>query len=321
MVKFKNETKRHEFVRAAKGKKISTAMYGYGGDARPIFVDPQLTRESFALFKHAKKLKKIGVAFIWISINGEILIREKPNTAIVNIKTAAQVDEIEREIILRSQSNKSNKNTGHANTRPSASVRAPRDDNGDERNNATSSQYCGPTQKHKPAFHSTMNATNTSNIEVDKRKNTKSGKNNNNATLDLHTCSSATDSQRNTNVQHTHTYCPNKDEFDTGTARLVMNGLGSNLIQTLKESSYVHENKLNNDTQLLTKEQPILGRISSGSKRTSHANTEGTEVKLSLVNKTTRAVSFNEETNVLNISHVIVESDSDPDTTADYIDA
>lgn len=39
---------------------------------------------------------------------GEIYVREKPDVEKVNIKTAAQVDKIERDIILRSKNTKSN---------------------------------------------------------------------------------------------------------------------------------------------------------------------------------------------------------------------
>lgn len=115
MVKFNNVEKKNEFVRAAKSKKISTVMYGYGGEPLPIYVDPQLTRDSFTLFKYAKKLKKVGIAFVWISANGEILVREKPTSNIINIKTTAQIDAIERECILRT--NHLNANEACANSK------------------------------------------------------------------------------------------------------------------------------------------------------------------------------------------------------------
>lgn len=73
-------------------------MYGYGGEQLPIYVDPQLIRESFSLFEYAKKLKRVGIAFVWISVNREILVREKPTSNITNVKTEAQIDAIERGI-------------------------------------------------------------------------------------------------------------------------------------------------------------------------------------------------------------------------------
>lgn len=230
MVKFKNETKRHEFVRAAKGKKISTAMYGYSGDARPIFVDPQLTRESFALFKHAKKLKKIGVAFIWISINGEILIREKPNTAIMNIKTAAQVDEIEREIILRTKS--PNTNNGRTNVRPNGTTQVPRADNGDERANAKSTQ-CNKYSHNHSTQHNAISITNTANGES-KRNKMRNGSHNHNETRELHGYGSSTDgsAQRNTNARYAHDTEPNAESINPCTAHKAINITSNGLTQT-----------------------------------------------------------------------------------------
>lgn len=71
-------------------------MYGYAGEPQPIYVDTQITRESFLLFKLAKNLKKIGVKFVWLSLDGDILVREKPNAPIISIKNAAQISEIEK---------------------------------------------------------------------------------------------------------------------------------------------------------------------------------------------------------------------------------
>lgn len=120
MIKFNNEEKKNEFVKAAKIKKISTVMYGYGGEPLPIYVDPQLTRESFSLFKYAKKLKRVGIAFVWISVNGEILVRERPTSNIINVKTEVQIDEIERGIILRTNQANSNANDKSANSKQRA---------------------------------------------------------------------------------------------------------------------------------------------------------------------------------------------------------
>lgn len=98
---FREVDKKKQFVKAAKQKKISTQMYGYDGASQPIYVDPQITRESFLLFKAAKQLKKVGVRFVWLTIDGEILVREKPNAPITNIKNAKQIREIEKAILLR----------------------------------------------------------------------------------------------------------------------------------------------------------------------------------------------------------------------------
>lgn len=100
---FNCKEKKIQFVRAAKTKKISTQMYGYDGEPQPIYVDTQITRESFLLFKSAKELKKLGVRFVWLTIEGEILIREKPNDRIICIKNEKQIMEIQKSILLRNK--------------------------------------------------------------------------------------------------------------------------------------------------------------------------------------------------------------------------
>lgn len=100
MVQFAVDTKKRDVVKASKAKRLNTQMYGYTGEARPIYVDEQLTRESFLLFKRAKNLKKYGVKFVWIA-NGNILAREAPNEAVIHIKTMDQITEMEHAIMIR----------------------------------------------------------------------------------------------------------------------------------------------------------------------------------------------------------------------------
>lgn len=106
MVQFAGDTKKRDFVKASKAKRLNTQMYGYTGEARPIYVDEQLTRESFLLFKRAKNLKKFGVKFVWIA-NGNILAREAPNEAVIHIKTMDQITEMEHAITIRDKQVKS----------------------------------------------------------------------------------------------------------------------------------------------------------------------------------------------------------------------
>lgn len=54
---FNNEQTKCKFVRDSKVKRLSSKMYG---EEKPIYVDEQLTKTTFLLFKHAKKLKKCG---------------------------------------------------------------------------------------------------------------------------------------------------------------------------------------------------------------------------------------------------------------------
>lgn len=100
LVNFVDAPSTHEFVREAKRKRISTQSFGYEGDPKPMYVDAQLTRASFLLFKYTKRLKKIGFAYVWIS-SGDIMLRENSNSRFIKIKTRSQVDEIEKEYLLR----------------------------------------------------------------------------------------------------------------------------------------------------------------------------------------------------------------------------
>lgn len=61
LVAFKSREKKGEFIKASKSKRISTQMYGYGDESLPIYVDDQLTKETFLLFKETKQLKKLAL--------------------------------------------------------------------------------------------------------------------------------------------------------------------------------------------------------------------------------------------------------------------
>lgn len=101
IAKFKSMEKKRAFVRASKQKKLSSRMYGYKGENRPIYVDEQLTTQSFNLFKEAKKkLKRVGFKHVWIQ-NGDILVRETDNAKILNIRSLTQIIELEKEKTLR----------------------------------------------------------------------------------------------------------------------------------------------------------------------------------------------------------------------------
>lgn len=86
MVTFKEKEKKNEFMKSAKQNRVSSTQFGYSGDPYPIYVGHQLTTESFNLFLEAKKLKKIGISYVWIA-NGDILIREKTGKPAVKITT------------------------------------------------------------------------------------------------------------------------------------------------------------------------------------------------------------------------------------------
>lgn len=109
LMQFADEKKKRDFVKRSKTKKINTQMYGYTGECKPIYVDEQLTRESFLLFKRAEALKKHGVNFVWIQ-SGNILMRETPKTGVIHIKSIEQLNEIEQFFITKEgQTNKDGK--------------------------------------------------------------------------------------------------------------------------------------------------------------------------------------------------------------------
>lgn len=106
VVKFTDGDSTREFVRDSKRKRISTHCIGYTGERKPIYVDEQLTRDTFLLFKYAKKLKKIGFLYVWIS-SGDIMARKNSTSPFIRIKNRAHVDSIERDLLLSKQSNAS----------------------------------------------------------------------------------------------------------------------------------------------------------------------------------------------------------------------
>lgn len=100
IAKFRNNDAKMGFIKAAKKKKISTQMFGYNDTPKPVYVDEQLTRATFMLFKRAKELKKVGAKFVWIS-NGEILTRQADKSPVVRIISEAQIVEIENQLLLQ----------------------------------------------------------------------------------------------------------------------------------------------------------------------------------------------------------------------------
>lgn len=104
VAKFRDNAKKMQFVKAAKKLKLSTASFGYGTDPMPVYVDEQLTKTTFLLFKRAKELKKVGVKFVWIS-NGEILVRKDENELVSRIVSETQIQGIENELLVADKTN------------------------------------------------------------------------------------------------------------------------------------------------------------------------------------------------------------------------
>lgn len=109
VVEFNDEHLKRQFVKEAKKKRISTQMFGYEGEIIPIYVDEQLTRQTFLLFKYAKKLKKIGCQYVWIA-NGDIMARINATSQFVKITQKHQVDEMEKELLTKPNEQKNTDN-------------------------------------------------------------------------------------------------------------------------------------------------------------------------------------------------------------------
>lgn len=107
-VRFKSDSKKVEFVKAAKKKRLSTKMCDYEGEDKPIYVDEQLTQGTYELLAQAKALKKVGMKYVWTS-NGNILCREKDDSHVIKISSAAQIQSIEKKMM---SSNKKKKQKG-----------------------------------------------------------------------------------------------------------------------------------------------------------------------------------------------------------------
>lgn len=100
--KFSSQHKKNEFIKAAKQKRLSTQMYGYDGDSKPIFVDEQLTKYTYTLFAQAKNLKKFGIKHVWVS-NGDVLFRQTDDSQTKRINSSTQINEIEKSLTLSKQ--------------------------------------------------------------------------------------------------------------------------------------------------------------------------------------------------------------------------
>lgn len=60
----------------------------------------QVTKDTFMLFKYTKKLKQLGCKYVWLT-NGHIMTRISSTARFVRITQKSQVDEIEKELLLK----------------------------------------------------------------------------------------------------------------------------------------------------------------------------------------------------------------------------
>lgn len=79
-------------ARSKKGK-ITPRICGLGLSDVPIFVDEELTKEAYTLFKKAKGLKNSGFKYVWHR-NGKILARKNDGDNVLVIKSEDVLNEL-----------------------------------------------------------------------------------------------------------------------------------------------------------------------------------------------------------------------------------
>lgn len=93
-----NETKKKELIKAAKTKRITTAMLTDGdSNGNPIYVDEMTTPQTRALFAEARKLRDVGVKYVWVS-NGDVLVRENDGAKVQRVDSMHHIERIKRNI-------------------------------------------------------------------------------------------------------------------------------------------------------------------------------------------------------------------------------
>lgn len=143
VVSFTDEQLKRKFVKEAKKKRISTQMFGYEGADKPVYVDEQLTRETFLLFKHAKELKTKGCKFVWIA-NGDIMIRTDESAPYIKITNKHQIDKIEKS--LREAKRTDNKGERDKLLRSNANSKSTADNQHDKRSEKNEKKQTGKTK-------------------------------------------------------------------------------------------------------------------------------------------------------------------------------
>lgn len=78
--------------RVSKGK-ITARDSGIGDSAAPIYIEEELTKESYLLFKKAKQQLKDNYKYIWHR-NGNILVRKADGERYIVIRSVIDLDEI-----------------------------------------------------------------------------------------------------------------------------------------------------------------------------------------------------------------------------------
>lgn len=118
LIRFAPNEKKKELMRSARAKRLGTNMFGYNGDNKPIYIDEQLTKQTHYLLMRAKKLKALGIKYVWVS-NGDILVRQKDGEKVSKITSEQQIDSIEKGLVLKKKNNRGPK---HPNSNTNTTV-------------------------------------------------------------------------------------------------------------------------------------------------------------------------------------------------------
>lgn len=86
--------KKREILKArAKKGKITVRNCGLGDSDSQVFIDEELTRDSYLLFKKARNLKTVGYKYVWHR-DGKVLTRKNDGDPVVVIKNETILNEI-----------------------------------------------------------------------------------------------------------------------------------------------------------------------------------------------------------------------------------
>lgn len=89
-----SETKRMIIDARAKKGRITSRAVGLGESSSYIFLDEELTQQTYQLFKKAKlQLKNIGFKYVWHR-NGNILARKNDNDELIVIKNESVLEDL-----------------------------------------------------------------------------------------------------------------------------------------------------------------------------------------------------------------------------------
>ncbi|CAG9771551.1 unnamed protein product [Ceutorhynchus assimilis] len=94
VISLENKDKKYVILKArAKKGKITTSSVGVGDENTPIYINEDMSKDTYTLFKKAKELKNVDYKHVWHR-DGKILARKNDNDKPVHIKNEAMLDEL-----------------------------------------------------------------------------------------------------------------------------------------------------------------------------------------------------------------------------------